>query len=594
MSRENPSATRLREILLFFWGYNRRYAIRYFPYLASNVAGVLIGGIITPLYLREFIDAISEAQAATPALMRTLHTLLMVIGIWSLARVLCVFLSDYCITRMGPQAIMDIENDCFMAIHALSLSFFAGTQVGKIVAGVKRFSNAYNMLDIHITRGLLESTVQVVATVVVVSLFSSTLALIFVAWGILYLLVIFTAVQWKMRLDVQKVHADSASTGLLADGVTNALTVKMFARFRTEYGRFQKATEAVAKATRRSWYGSTIINALQALIVAVVSVVILFLALRLWQNGKISIGTIVLVQTYVFIIGAHFLQLGDHLKIVYRAAADCMEMMAIIRLKPTVRDPDHPKKLRVKRGAITFQSVSFGYHQHRDVFHCLSLVIPQGQRVGIVGHSGAGKSTLIALLLRFMDVREGAVMIDEQDVRSVTQDDLRSHISYVPQEPLLFHRSIKENIAYGKPNASHRDIIRAARQAHAHEFIEQFPQGYETIVGERGMKLSGGERQRIAIARAMLKDAPILLLDEATSSLDSTSENLIRDAFETLVTNRTTLVIAHRLSTIQKMDRIIVLEKGVLVEDGSHEALLRQNGIYAELWKHQSHGFLGV
>ncbi len=594
MSRENPSDTRFLEILLHFWPYNRRYAFYYYPYLVSIVVGVLAGGIIVPLYLRMFIDGAIQAQTADSGMIQMLYRLLFMIGIWSLVRVLCIFLSDYCITQSAPKMMRDIHNDCFAAVHRLPLAFFAGTQVGSIVTKIRRFVNGHDQLDLNITRGLLQTTVQLVATVAVVFLFSVPLALFFIAWGIVFFLVTIWLVRWKMLMDVQLVRAESRTTGLLADGITNFLTVKMFARFKREKGYFEKSTDDVAKLTKRSWYRSTTINVVQAFIVAAMSIGMLFLALQLWQDGRISVGTIVLVQTYSFLVGSYFLQLGEQLKAIHRAAADCMEMMEIIQIKPAVLDPVHPEKPKMQKGAIAFQSMSFGYHDKRYVFRNLALEIPSGQRVGLVGYSGAGKSTFVSLLLRFMDVTDGAITIDGQDIRAITQDDLRAHISYVPQEPLLFHRSIRENIAYGKPNADQREIIRAARQAHAHEFIEDMPNGYDTIVGERGIKLSGGERQRIAIARAMLKDAPILVLDEATSSLDSISETLIRDAFDDLVRSRTTLVIAHRLSTVQKLDRIIVLDKGKLVEDGTHEELLKRKGVYTNLWKHQSDGFLGL
>src|SRR3989344_4515244 len=245
-------------------------------------------------------------------------------------------------------------------------------------------------------------------------------------------------------------------------------------------------------------------------------------------------------------------------------------------------------KIEVVQSIFTFLILSIILY----IFNKFNLDIKSGERVGIVGHSGAGKSTITSLILRFMDVSDGRIIIDGQDIRNVTQDDLRSVISYVPQESILFHRTIRENIAYGKQNSTEEKIISAARKAHASEFISQLSKGYDTFVGERGVKLSGGERQRIAIARAMLKNAPILVLDEATSSLDSVSESYIQDAFNELMKGKTTIVIAHRLSTIQKMDRIIVLDKGQIVEEGTHKELLEKNGMYANLWNHQTGGFL--
>jgi ATP-binding cassette subfamily B protein len=264
----------------------------------------------------------------------------------------------------------------------------------------------------------------------------------------------------------------------------------------------------------------------------------------------------------------------------------------LVQTPKTITDPKRPQRVAIKDGSITIDHISFAYTDSSEVFKDFTLVIPAGQRVGLVGHSGSGKTTITKLLLRFVDVQHGSIMIDGQDVRSITQDDLRSKIAYVPQEPLLFHRSIAENIAYGKPDASNKEIHTASARAHAHEFIERLPQKYETLVGERGVRLSGGERQRVAIARAMIKNAPILILDEATSALDSISERHIQAAFANLMEGRTTLVIAHRLSTIQKMDRIIVFERGTIVEDGTHDQLLANDGPYAALWREQTNGFI--
>lgn len=256
---------------------------------------------------------------------------------------------------------------------------------------------------------------------------------------------------------------------------------------------------------------------------------------------------------------------------------------------------DHSKnKLQVSHGNIVFDNVSFAHDKGvgEQIFTNFNITIPAGQRVGLVGHSGSGKTTFTRVLLRFSDIDKGKILIDDQDVRHVTQESLHESIAYVSQEPILFHRSLSENIAYGKTNATDSEIIDASKKAHALEFINKLPDGFDTLVGERGVKLSGGQRQRIAIARAILKDAPILVLDEATSALDSESEKLIQSSLETLMKGRTSIVIAHRLSTIAKLDRIIVLESGTIIEDGTHAELLTRGGTYAKLWSHQSGGFI--
>jgi ATP-binding cassette subfamily B protein len=300
--------------------------------------------------------------------------------------------------------------------------------------------------------------------------------------------------------------------------------------------------------------------------------------------------------SYMITMTNRLFDIGTMIRNIEESFVSAASMTEILLQETEIVDSPHAKKLQVKKGKITLDDVRFAYHDESSngaVFDKLALTIPAGQKIGLVGPSGGGKSTLTRLLLRFDDVDSGAISIDDQNVRDVTQASLRHAVSYVPQEPLLFHRSVLENIAYGKPDATLEQVREAARLAFADEFISKLPKGYETIVGERGVKLSGGQRQRVAIARAILKDAPILILDEATSALDSESEVYIQKALEQLMQGRTTLVIAHRLSTIQKMDRIIVLDDGAIVEDGTHRDLLKTDGgLYAKLWTHQSGGFI--
>ena len=308
-----------------------------------------------------------------------------------------------------------------------------------------------------------------------------------------------------------------------------------------------------------------------------------------------NIAAVFLIFSYTSSIASQLFQFSNSaLRSYNRAIGDAGDMVAILAKKPEIIDPLTPEKVRIGRGDITFKDVTF-CHDGSDeaIFSNLSIHIKPGEKVGLVGHSGSGKTTFTRLLLRFSDIEAGDILIDGQNIAAITQDDLRRHIAYVPQEPLMFHRSIRENISYGDPSASDAAVEAVAKIAHAHEFITGLPQQYDTLVGERGIKLSGGQRQRIAIARALLKNAPILVLDEATSALDSESEVLIQDALWRLMEGRTALVIAHRLSTIQKMDRIVVMDNGRVAESGSHKELLaKKNGIYAKLWSHQSGGFM--
>jgi ATP-binding cassette subfamily B protein len=309
-----------------------------------------------------------------------------------------------------------------------------------------------------------------------------------------------------------------------------------------------------------------------------------------------NLATVFLILSYTSsIVGQLFTFSNNSLRNYNRAIGDASEMVQTLHIVPEVQDPVRPEKVKITKGAITFQNVDFTHPDsgaNETLFKNLNIAIKAGEKIGLVGHSGSGKTTLTKLLLRFNDIDAGEILIDGQNIAAITQDNLRRAIAYVPQEPLLFHRTIAENIRYGKPGASIDEIKKAAERAHAEDFIRTLPEGYETFVGERGIKLSGGQRQRIAIARAILKDAPILALDEATSALDSESEQLIQDALWKLMEGRTAIVIAHRLSTIQKMDRIIVLDHGTITESGSHQELLHKKGTYASLWAHQSGGFI--
>jgi ATP-binding cassette subfamily B protein len=319
----------------------------------------------------------------------------------------------------------------------------------------------------------------------------------------------------------------------------------------------------------------------------------IYAAIQFWSNGLLSIGDFVLIQSYLIIIFNKLWGFGRVIRHFYEHLADAEEMTEILDTPHDITDIKHAKELVVKKGKIEFVGVNFYYHKTRKVIDRLDLKIKPGERIALIGPSGAGKSTIMKLLLRQYDVTSGKILIDGQHISKVTQASLWQNISLVPQDPVLFHRTLIENIRYGNPDANKEEVLAASKLAHCHEFINEFPDAYETYVGERGVKLSGGERQRVAIARAMLRGAPILVLDEATSSLDSESEMFIQDALDKLMKKKTVIVIAHRLSTIMKVDRILVIDQGKIVESGTHKELLgKKKGIYKKLWKLQAGGFL--
>jgi ATP-binding cassette subfamily B protein len=434
--------------------------------------------------------------------------------------------------------------------------------------------------------------VVLVGVFIVLTKESPIISLIFIVWIILHITVVSFFVKRKIKYDVLEAEQDSRISGRVADVFSNISAVKFFSARSSEINSFGEYTNEGASRSRVADFLGAKIDLMQGVFIFFIQSIILFLTISLWLKNEISTGTVVLIETYMVIISDQVWSFGNSLTTFMKLAADMKEVVDIFEIVPDILDPKNPEKSRMQSGHIVFNNVSFRYELGETVLSNFNLDIKHGERVGIVGHSGAGKSTITKLLLRLNDITSGSISIDDQDIRNVTQNDLRNAISYVPQEPILFHRSVRDNIAYGKQNAIKQEIMTVAKKAHADEFISKLPKGYDTLVGERGVKLSGGERQRVAIARAMLKDSPILMLDEATSSLDSISEHYIQDAFNELMKGKTTIVIAHRLSTIQKMDRIIVLDKGVIVEEGTHKQLLKKKGVYASLWDHQTGGFL--
>lgn len=390
--------------------------------------------------------------------------------------------------------------------------------------------------------------------------------------------------------------AESRRTGQLADTITNIQAVKSFA---SEAGETELMQSRVDEVHNRS-IDTMRIAMRQELVTGFVqrsiNVSVIVISILLAVSGRVDVGVIYLSLNFTMGLMRRLWDLNNTFRQFTRVFGDAHDMAEILQIEPEVADPANAKPFSAKKGVVDFDNVTFWYPEQtikESLFANFSLHIKNGEKIGLVGPSGGGKTSITKLLLRFMDIQKGSITIDGHKVSDMTQDDLRRSITYVPQEPLLFHRTIRENIAYGHSRTSDAEIVEAARKAHAHEFITGLPDGYETLVGERGVKLSGGQKQRIAVARAMLKEAPIVVLDEATSALDSESEAAIQAAFKELLKHKTAVVIAHRLSTIQNMDRIVVLDKGKVVEEGSHDQLKnKKGGLYARLWNHQSGGFI--
>lgn len=502
---------------------------------------------------------------------------------------------DYTVAKLEIRANYELATHAFDTLSNQSMTFHSNRYGGSLVSQTQKFISAYNLLIenfIYAVMPIGSSALFIV--LMLVGLVPAYVACLVVLLTV-YLVVVFKLYKRILPLNAAAAGAQNALSGELSDSITNILTVKTYGRESFERKLFDDANRTVVKADSKRMRASIMRGAITSgIIVLIMAVVSIFIVGGNAWFG-ISPGTIVMMFTYTYSLTMQFNRVSMTLQQINRGFGDAHDMTVILDEPTMVADTPHAQELKVTKGDISFKDITFFYDdsgKETDVFRRFTLNIPAGQRVGLVGRSGAGKTTLTKLLLRLSDLQEGQILIDGQDISQATQVSLRQQIAYVPQEPLLFHRSIRENIAYGKPDATDAEIYEAAIKANALEFIETLPHGFETITGERGVKLSGGQRQRIAIARAILAAAPILVLDEATSALDSESEKLIQDALRNLMEGRTSIVVAHRLSTVASLDRIVVLSDGRIVEDAAHEALIAADGEYAQLWNRQTGAFL--
>ena len=569
----------------------KKYRLSFFIVFFAYGVATLLDNILKPYIYKEIIDSIVSGSDANLIFARIINFALWVALIILTHQVL-YRVGDYANAYFESKTMKGLYDYTFDKLLMHSYSFFSNNFSGSIVAKTKRFARSFEIFQDTLSFQIWFSLVNIAGILFVLFIKVPLLGFIFLAWSIIYIFITVLFTRKKIVFDVRKAAADSVVTGKLADVLTNILNIKIFSGRREEREKFRLVTTDEETKRREAWYFGNLQNVFQALLMAILQIAVLFMNIHFWYVGKMSVGTFVLIQTYMMGLFDILWNLGRSLSRMAEAFSDMKEITDILDLEPDILDVPNPEPCRISVGKINFKRVSFEYIEGLGVFEDFNLEINPGEKIGLVGHSGSGKSTITRLLLRFSDIKRGEILIDDQDITKIKQDELRLKISYVPQESILFHRSIKENIGYAKNNTTEAEIIKAAKKAHAHEFISKLPRGYDTLVGERGVKLSGGERQRVAIARAMLKNAPILVLDEATSSLDSISETYIQDAFNELMKGKTTIVIAHRLSTVQKMDRIIVLDQGKIVEEGTHQELLTKQGFYAELWEHQTGGFL--
>ena len=550
--------------------------------LITRLASTLVD-VTVPIASGHLVDAIANGNRADPwPALNALAILLALAAVFQVSRQLVTFV----LNRLSARAITTIGRDAFAKVQRFSADWHANSFAGATVRKITRGMNSFDTFTDTLAFNLVPAFIVVVGVT----------ATFIWRWPLLGMLVgacitVFIAVSVSLSIfyvspaNRASREWDSKMSGTLADSVSGNPTVKSFAAEGREDQLFDDVAQGWSLRAVKAWDRGAWTGLAQAGMLLVLQTVMLSTGILLWSRGEASPGDIASLIATQFLISGYLRDIAQQVRQVQRTINDMDDVLDFRDADLDVADRPHASELKVTEGRIAFEAITVRYKGARTpVYENFSLEIPPGQRVGLVGQSGAGKSTFVKLIQRLYDLDSGRILIDGQDVAQVTQASLRAAVGLVPQDPILFHRSLAENIAYGRPGATQEQIVEAARLAHASEFIEQLSKGYGTLVGERGIKLSGGERQRVAIARAILAATPILILDEATSSLDSISERYIRQAIDRLSAGRTTIVVAHRLSTIQRLDRILVFDKGRIVEDGRHEDLMhRPDGVYRRL-----------
>jgi ATP-binding cassette subfamily B protein len=569
----------LKSLVPFLWDYRGRVVLALAALILAKVANVGI-----PLLLKDIVDGLDQSDAALVLPL----ALLLGYGALRLASSLFNELRDSVFARVRHGAMRKVSIRVLEHLHNLSLRFHLERKTGGISRDLERGTRSVSSLLNYMVFSILPTLVEVTLIAgILLGKYSVWFAVITFASVLLYIYVTYRITEWRMKYRVQMNASDSRANTQAIDSLINYETVKYFGNEEHELRRYNQSLGEWEDAAVKSQTSLSALNVGQSAIIAVGVTLIMILAARGVVDGSLTIGDLVLVNAFLLQLFIPLNFLGIVYSQLKHAIADMQLMFDLLAQNPEVQDRPDAVALQVGSGEVRFDRVSFGYDPQRSILHEVSFTIPAGQKVAVVGPSGAGKSTLARLLFRFYEVGSGRVLINGQDLRCVTQKSLRSAVGIVPQDTVLFNDTLRYNIAYACPGADRQAIEAAARAANIHDFISALPQGYDTVVGERGLKLSGGEKQRVAIARVILKNPRILVFDEATSSLDSHSEQVIMDSLRAAAHNHTTLAIAHRLSTIIDADRILVIDQGRIAEQGSHQELLSHDGMYARLWELQ-------
>ena len=589
---EKDTSITILDAVRFGWRYWRAHPVSIAFLLFAATVGPVLLDVVGPIFTGLMVDALVEEG------LRTLGAPLFWLGLYLAVAVVFVVLKhagDYVWIRLATDVMHRMTQDGFRRVQSYSTDWhannFAGSTVRSLTRGMWAFDQFGDVLYVNMIPMIVVLTgVATILTIRFPLVGALAIAFIVVFGGVS----IWMATVWAKPALRRSNEADTAIGGALADAIGGNAAVKTFAAEMREERRFRGVMVRWRGRARRAWNRMVTTSAVQAGLWVGFKAAVLALALWLWSTDRATPGDVVYILINHYVIGGYIRDVGQHIRMLQQSVSELEDVVLFARAQIDVEDVPGARPLRPTRGEIAFDQVTFRYAgQSKATYEDFSITLNAGEKVALVGPSGSGKSTFVKLAQRLYDLQSGRILVDGQDIAQVTQTSLRRAISLVPQEPALFHRSLARNIAYGRPGADPAMIMDAARRAHADEFIARLPLGYDTLVGERGVKLSGGERQRVAIARAILADAPILILDEATSALDSESEALIQDALAELMRGRTAIIIAHRLSTIRHVDRILVFDGGRIVEDGPHDHLIANpKGHYRRLYEIQAGGFL--
>ncbi|HNF73236.1 MAG TPA: ABC transporter ATP-binding protein/permease [Pseudomonadales bacterium] len=572
----------LRTLFPYLWRYRQRVILALLCLVLAKVATVSI-----PLLLKQIVDGMTAKPGI--AVMVPLG-LILAYGAVRLASTAFVQVRNAIFAKVEQGAIRQVALEMFNHLHQLSLRFHLDRQTGGVSRDIARGTRGIGSLLSFLLFSIIPTLLEIaLTTAIFMTLYDWRFVSTTLVTVVIYVVFTIVVTNWRTQIRRTMNELDSRANVASIDSLLNYETVKYFGNETFEAQRYDAAMQRWEQAAIKNEKSMGVLNSGQSAIIAVGVTLLVWLAADGVVQGSMTLGDLVAVNAFLIQLYTPLNALGMAYREIRQALTDMEKMFALLREEAEVGDAAEARPLATTAARVDFDAVDFGYDPRRPILRKVTFSIPAGQRLAVVGSSGAGKSTLVRLLFRFYDVSGGAVRIDGVDIRQLTQQSLRAHIGIVPQDTVLFNDTIYYNIAYGRPTASREEVIAAARSAQIHHFIEQLPDGWQTLVGERGLKLSGGEKQRVAIARTILKNPPILIFDEATSALDSPTERSIQSALAEIARNRTTLIIAHRLSTVVDADEILVLEQGEVVERGSHAQLLAQGGVYARMWLLQQH-----